>query len=86
MALSVCAPSFYSTDGTFEVGCLKVDEGNGRNRDEEVATLVECRVDVVAAKMGRDNLSAKSHDTKNPRKLDFVSLSVAKAGSQSGGL
>ena len=48
--------------------------------------LVECRVDVAAAKMGRDKLSAKSHDTKNPRKLDFVSLSVAKAGSQSGGL
>ena len=29
--------------------------------------------------MGRDNLSAKSHDTKNPRKLGFVSLSVARA-------
>ena len=41
--------------------------------------VVECRVDVAAAKMGRDNLSAKSHDTKNPRKLGFVSVSVARA-------
>ena len=36
-------------------------------------------INVVAAKIGRDNLSAKSHDTENLRKLDFVSLSVARA-------
>ena len=39
-----------------------------------IATIVECRVDVAAAKMGRDNLSTKSHDTENLRKLDFVSI------------
>jgi len=41
--------------------------------------LVECRVDVTATKMGHNNLSAKSHDTENLRKLHFVSLSVVRA-------
>ena len=44
-----------------------------------IEVLVECRVDVAAAKMGCDNLSTKSHDTKNLRGLGFVSLSVARA-------
>ena len=48
--------------------------------------IVECRVDVAAAKMGHDNLSTKSHDTEDMRKLDFVSLSVVRTWRPSGRL
>ena len=49
-------------------------------------SLVECRVDVVAAKMACNNLSTKSHNTENMPKLDFVSLSVTRTWRPSGGL
>jgi len=60
------------------VAFLDVVQGSGDTMSG-TRTLVECRVDVAAAKMGHDNLSARSHDTENLRKLDFVSLeSVAR--------
>ena len=52
---------------------------------DECIALVECRVDVAAAKMGRDNLSTKSHDTKNPRKLGLYRF-LSRGSGQSGGL
>ena len=60
------------------VGPTTITDGNETTWNHDLP-IVECRVDVAAAKMGRDNLSAKSHDTENLRKLGFVSLSVARA-------